>query len=159
KRWLIQTDVPAYIRFYSYDLTTGERVVVGTLDPNTSGYAYVWKWVGDDMLIVQDDMPEWSSNILYRGTVGVPGSLLNILMRYRFKIPDAYQDNPPRIDFVSGIEGGDWYECYHRVYYPETDVLLTYDMYHMCVPDYGTLDGVGYYRDEYNGQTNQPASL
>jgi hypothetical protein len=129
---------------YSYQISTDTLNVLGSLYPEE--VLFFERWVGTQILIGTSRMPEWHTRYLYIADAAFPNSLELAVTRFRFW-PD-YQENPPRYEFITGTEGGDGVPyCSWIIYDIESRELVTHDLYSMCLPDIGMIDGTGYYRD------------
>lgn len=151
-------------KLYGYEIATGRQHFLGNIYDETlnlpSTIAHnVWRWFGHTALIPLRDDPEWSMQYVYRVEVDTPDSLKLALTRYRFQATDAYLDNPPRFDFVAGMEGGYNGQCLREIYNILEDKLEVYKSVSLCYPDYGSPNGTGYYRDIHGHQTGYTASL
>jgi hypothetical protein len=160
-KWLLvyNFDPNTYIaQLVGYEIGTGRQHELGVIDPSGDYYGAwgFWGWFGTQFIITQRDMPEWSSEFVYVGDVTKPNSLHVPFWRWRFRATNSFEEYPPRFVFVSGYEGGDIIGghggggCSLEIYDVLPAVLRTYRMGFLCHPEYGVVEGIGYYRGSFD---------
>ncbi len=129
---------------YSYEIATEELRLLGQM-PRYANFR-VLAWSNHDVLITTSEWPEWSMRPVYVADVTSTNSLMYATTRRRFQ--PEFQNDPPRIEFMSGMEGdSEQSGCSWVIYDVAARTEFQHDMGWLCNPEFGSLTGIGYYRE------------
>ena len=133
---------------FSYNVATAMLTNLGLIPCN---FCIEWpsvKWFGTTVTIwrYSDDV-----NSIYTANVDEADSLESALTR-PYYWPEFY-DNPPRYDYVNFTTPDNIWEtqCERVIYDVLSHQKQIIEMGSLCRPEWGALDGVGYYRDVTQG--------
>jgi len=130
---------------FSYEVATEELRLLGDF------YSYdtinFGEWFDTQFTIHTSDMPEYSTRTIYIADVSQSNSLDFAVSRFRYW--PEYFDDPPRYEFISGIEGAGSLpiNCSWIIYDISTRTYIRRPLGMLCQPDLGRLQGTAYYRE------------
>jgi len=149
-KWLLlfgETNDHIYI--FSYDISSQALTEQGQIPCNFCVERNAVRWF--DTTAMVSTWTSASEHIIYSVDVTQANSLQQRVMRPQY-LPEFYED-PPRYDYVNFTTPLNIWEtqCQHVIY----DIVLAHiqiiEMGPLCRPEYGSLSGIGYYRDVTNG--------
>jgi hypothetical protein len=140
------SNTPAFhAALYSYEIATDTFNRLGDFDIYT--IRNFEGWMSDTVVVFSTrEMGEFATQFTYVADVTRPGSMT--LAAETPRIEPVYNENPPSIEAVTGAEGlGEPAHCIWSRYHGESGEREQIDLGNLCEPEYGSLQGTGYYRD------------
>ncbi|NUQ05932.1 MAG: hypothetical protein HUU31_18725 [Anaerolineae bacterium] len=129
---------------YSFHVADGSLNRLGLFPAGTFVFSWGGRWLGDTVMI---ETMNRESVVVFRAQASNSDSLREVLSRYNYA-PEFFS-NPPRYEYINlkvpsyGL-GGD---CQRITYDVLNDVKQVTELGGLCRPEWGSLDGIAYYRD------------
>lgn len=150
-RWLLlfgEADNQTWV--YSYDIQAQRLMDLGRIACNFCIERGSVEWFGTTVTIWSLN-PEDDSIAIFSANVAEADSLNLAITRPHYS--PAFYDDPPRYDYVNFTTPEDIWEtqCQRVIYDILTGQKQVTEMGSLCRPEWGHLDGTGYYRDVRRG--------
>jgi hypothetical protein len=150
-RWLLLFgERDDQIQVQSFDIQTQDLMNLGTISCSFCVEHGSVRWFGTVVQIWSWDYKAGDTAI-FSANVIEANSLALAVTRSEYS-PEFY-DNPPRYDYVNYVTLGDFWhvECQHVIYDILSGQTQITEMGPLCRLEWGTLNGIGYYRDTTRG--------
>lgn len=136
------------IYIFSYDTLSDQLTELGQVTCSFCIERDAVRWFGSRVtiwLLVGDSHAIYSANVTRLDNLELAFTRPNFL-------PEFYE-NPPRYDFINFTTPEDIWDrqCEHVIYDVLSEEMQITDMGASCRLEYGSLDGIGYYRDVTQG--------